>query len=118
VAEILEAKYHVMENFFKFHEVDILQALEGTIQGALENLLVGAPTTQAEFGEAESKIKDAFSEFLSQREVETMGIEGVPTQAARKGVSHRFKHPYARRPRRPSFIDTGTYETSFAAWVD
>jgi hypothetical protein len=38
--------------------------------------------------------------------------------AALHGVSHRFKHPYARRARRPSFIDTGLYQNSFAAWVD
>jgi hypothetical protein len=35
-----------------------------------------------------------------------------------RGVNHRFMHPYARRPSRPSFIDTGLYVANFTAWVD
>lgn len=127
VAEILEAKYGVMEQFYKAHEQDIATSLESSIAGALENLLASKGSsltkqilagTSTGLAQAESEIKDKFSNFLSNKEVETLGIAGVPTQAALDGVNHRLKHPYKKRPARASFIDTGLYETSFRAWVE
>jgi hypothetical protein len=60
-----------------------------------------------------------FSNFLALQEVEKLGIPGVPTQAALKGISHRLKHPYRKsNPRRPSFVDTGEYMRSAAFWID
>ena len=127
VAEILEAKYGVMEQFFKAHEQDIATSLESSIASALENLIASKGSsltkqilagTSTGLAQAESEIKDKFSNFLSNKEVETLGIAGVPTRAALDGVSHRFKNPYKKRPARPSFIDTGLYQTSFRAWVE
>jgi hypothetical protein len=65
------------------------------------------------------KIEQRFRDFISLREVERVGIPGVPTKAALRGISHRLLHPYARsNQRRPSFRDTGLYMNSFRAWVD
>jgi hypothetical protein len=117
VAEILEAKYHVIEHFAQLHEGDIAHALENSMQGALESVLMGAPVSQDIFGSATSEIEDAFRKMIDSKELDTIGYPGIPTAAAEKGVSHRFKRPYVRRPARPSFQDTGLYETSFKSWV-
>lgn len=117
VAEWLENKYHVMEIFFEQKaESLIVPELEKSITGAIVNLFAGAPPTADPFGGATAKIEDAFKQFLSTKEMEKLGYPGVPTQAALMGVSHRFAHPYKRRPPRPSFIDTGLYQASIKAW--
>ena len=128
VAQILEDKYHVMESFFHANEDKIALGLEDSIAGALESLLMskgGSLTKQmlagtvTGLGSGENKIKEAFSDFLSHQQIEQLGIPGVPTKAAIKGVNHRLKRPYASsNPRRPSFIDTGLFEASFQAWFD
>lgn len=125
VAEILEGKYGVMQAFVDKYQPDIEQLLAQSVEGALEDLLAGKAvadvlqgSVEAVFKEAESEIEHKFRNFLSTKEIETMGIPGVPTEAAKEGHSHRFKHPYKKRPARPSFIDTGLFSASFASWVD
>lgn len=118
VAEILEHRYHVMESFFEVYGERILEELMSSFQGGAETALMTGQVNLDPSQSAMDKVKLMFSRFLSEREVEKLGIAGVPTLAALHGVSHRFAHPYARRPRRPSFIDTGLYESSFRAWVD
>lgn len=116
VAEILEAKYHVMEMFYQQNEVFVAKSLEKSVAGTLESLLLGAPLSIDAFGAGTSRIEDRFKQFLSRREIERLSYPGVPTQAALKGVSHRLKGKRSGR-RRPSFIDTGLYQSSFKAWV-
>lgn len=118
VATILEDKYHIEEVFFELHRNQIVGALETSLSGALENLLAGAPATISGTAEGESKIETMFKQYLSNREMDALGVKGVPTKAAQKGVSHRFLHPYAKRPPRPSFIDTGLMQANFRAWVE
>ena len=115
VAEILEAKYHIMETFFETHEDAISGLLEKSVEGALQNLLAGPGTLNAT-AEGESDIAKAFQDFIEQRGMDGL-VDGVPTKAAQRGVSHRFLHPYAKRPSRPSFVDTGLYVANFAAWT-
>jgi hypothetical protein len=117
VATILEDKYGIMQAYFAAHEADVASAIEGSLQGAVESLLMGGPPKLDAFGSAVSKIEDGFRRFLSEREVERVGIPGTPTAAALRGVSHRFKQAYKLRARRPSFIDTGLYEASFKSWI-
>lgn len=117
VAGWLEDRYHVMELFFEEHASDVVApALEKSVAGAITSLMSGAPVTIDPFGSATSKIEDAFKQFLSTGEAERLGIPGVPTQAALRGVNHRMARPYARRASRPSFIDTGLYQSTFKAW--
>lgn len=143
VAEILEAKYHVMEVFAEDLGLDLIaKALENSAAGAIESLLNGAGTQGfSDFShvedaslrarlessntpslsltlEAEDEIAAAFRHFLDQREMDGV-VPGVATGAAKKGVNHRLKHPYVKSNKeRPSFVDTGTYQASFKAWVD
>lgn len=117
VATWLENKYHVMEVFWEEKaDAVIVPMLEKSITGAIENLFLGAPPSNDPFGGATSKIEDAFKLFLTTKEIERLGIPGVPTEAAKRGFSHRFKNPGKRRAARPSFIDTGLYVASFKAW--
>lgn len=118
IAEILEAKYGLMETFADMHMADVIEpALMDAIEGGFENLLMGAPLDASVFGSAEGKITEAFQLALDKREFDGV-IPGVETEAAERGVNHRLAHPYAKRASRPSFIDTGLYQTNFKAWVD
>lgn len=118
VAEILEAKYHVMEIFAEETKVDIAKALETSLAGAMEAVLQGAGNGPPPYAEAESAIKARFDEFITLKEMDALGYPGVPTQASLDGVSHRFAHPYAKRGSRPSFVDTGLYLASMIAEID
>ena len=120
VAGWLEDKYHLFENFYQLHQEDIAGDLEHSLAGTLENLLLGAPAADPSqaFASATSQIEDRFKRFLSEKEMEKLGYPGVPTQAALRGVSHRFAHPYAKRAPRPSFIDTGLLQASMKSWID
>ena len=120
VAEILEAKYGLMQKFFDVKKALIAAALTQSVESAIENMLMtGAPRPLSVTSEAEGDIADMFKRFILTGEAETVGIPGTPTAAARKGVNHRLLHPYAKaNPQRPSFRDTGLFESSFAAWVD
>lgn len=117
VAEILEAKYEVMQTFARVHWPVIESAVEGSIQGALEALFMGRQIDP--WGRGMQAIQTKFREFISSYEAERVGIPETPTKAALRGVNHRLKHPYrSSNPRRPSFRDTGTYMGSMRAWVD
>lgn len=116
VAEILEAKYHIMEIFYRRYATKIGDQIDNSMMGALESLLMGQSVDP--WGPAAQAIQQQFRDFISSREVESMGIPGTPTYAALMGYSRRRKHPHARGPRRPSFRDSGLYMGSFRVWVD
>jgi len=92
--------------------------MEGGVLRAVELVMMGRRGADP-YARAMSDLQHRFRRFISSREVERVGIPGVPTQAALRGVNHRLKHPYRKsNPRRPSFRDTGLYEASFRAWID
>lgn len=117
VAEFLENDYHIMETFYERHKEQIVEQVVGSYLKSQEALMMGAPATMDPFASAAAWIETRFKQFISNREMEGLGIPGVPTEAARKGVSHRFARPYARRSSRPSFLDTGLYQSSFKVWT-
>lgn len=118
VAEILEAKYGVMEAFWRVKADRITRALERAMSDAIETL-VKTGRSVSPWGDAAGEIESLFRDFIDSREAERVGIMGTPTQAALRGVNHRLKHPYAKgNPRRPSFKDTGLYSRSFRFWAD
>ena len=117
VAKILEEKYGLFSAFYAKHKTAITQLLIDGLSGALTNMHMGAPVPSNPFEDAMQKLQGMFRTFLTTAEIETMGIEGVPTQAALGGVSHRTKKKtYGHR--RPSFVDTGTLELAFRSWVE
>lgn len=125
VAQILEDKYHVMETFYEDMGPDVIQkAIEQSAKNAVETLILGGSRPGSNSAnisltlEAEGEIEAAFKLWLSQQEMDYTQ-PGVPTQAALKGVSHRLKRAQAKtNPARPSFIDTGLYQSSFRSWLD
>jgi hypothetical protein len=117
VAQILEARYGIMRTFFDMNRDDIVRAVERSMVGSVINIVNGQPGPIAPEAQAMSDIETAFKQSLSNRAYDG-AIKNVPTQAAERGVSHRFKKPYARRASRPSFIDTGLYQSSFTAWTE
>lgn len=117
VAGFLENRYHVMEVFATLHSEDtIAPALENSLAGALESVLMGAPLTLDPFGGAMSVIEDRFRQFIDSKEMDRLGYPGVPTKASIKGIRRRFKNRLD--PGRPSFQDTSLYESSVRAWVE
>lgn len=116
VAEILEARYHIYEIFFTLHEQQIADLMSDSYAAALEGILTGSPTTVDPFDRAAAQIYTMFQAFIDQKEMERLGYPGVPTEAAKKGVSHRFKKKISV-PGRPSFQDSGLYESNFVAWI-
>jgi hypothetical protein len=118
IAEILEAKYHVMGLFLQLHGEEIGDDLAESVSGAIESFIMGAPVSLNPFGSGTSKIEDRFKQMLSTKELDSLGYPGIPTEAALRGFNPRLKHPYRRRAPRPSFIATGQYQASFKAWVE
>lgn len=117
VAKILEKKYGIIRTFYRIYQKDIAKAIEGSLSGALESLLMGQ--TIDPWGRGTQAIQQQFRDFISSKKAEQVGIPGTPTLAALQGVNHRLKHPYSlRNPRRPSFRDTGMYMNSFRSWID
>lgn len=116
VAKILEDKYGVMSIFADIHGDDIAKALEESIAGALDNVLMGQADPDP-FAQAETEIEALFKfDFLESGEIEGIA-PNTPTQAAINRASLRFKKGAAKNDR-PSFIDTSTYENSFKAWIE
>ena len=116
VAQYLENKYGVMMAFYLRNEAFVAAQLEDSLAGALESVLMGAPPSNDAFGKATSAIKTKFDIFLSTGEAEQLGIAGVPTAAALKGVQTGTKSKTGAP--RPSFVDTGLYRSSFISWLD
>jgi hypothetical protein len=114
VAEILEAKYGIINYFFEQNRIKIMSELEGGVAGAFENYLVGGVVSTDPFLAGTAEIEKMFHEFLTTKQMDHK-VPGVPTRASLQGVSSRFKS--RRGPPRPSFVDTGLYENSFKAWV-
>lgn len=116
VAGFLEARYGLMETFYRVRGAVIGQAMEDSIGQALEALMMGRAIDP--WGSATQKIQASFREWISSRAAEQAGMPGVPTKAAMRGVNHRLAHPYRKsNPRRPSFRDTGLLMASFRSWV-
>ena len=117
VMEILEAKYGVIDAFYEDKKPQIDKLCLRYLKADLDHQMRGGAAAKNPLKGAMSEIEEMFHRFLDKRQVEKLGIPGVPTQAALMGVKHvRGKKTIVGR--RPSFVDTGLYRDSFHAWVD
>ena len=131
VAEDLETRYALVEEFVSLEEdyiTDLLEdALAQRIEDGIINILDGVPQAEvvrdAQYSpenEADrlAQIENKFKRALSGQRFDWR-IAGVPTRRALQGVSHLRKQPFAKgHGPRPSFIDTGMYSRSFRAWIE
>lgn len=137
VAEYLEDDYHVMLTFLELHESYIMNEVAAEFAGAVTDIAAGKPFNLNSPGPM-SGIENEFRQYLDKKEWEA--TTGQVIQAAKEGISHRFKSSKAgtlharsiasgavkakgivlkrrKRPGRPAFIDTGLYQASFTAWI-
>ncbi len=129
VAQILEAKYHIIGTFVEVYAKELQKILERSFVNASEEMALGLPVRPLH-ASALQEIQMLMKRWLSTQEVERQGIRGVPTRAALDGVNHRFKSGLNRVTmkkfragvrkgvRRPSFIDTALYQASLSAWEE
>lgn len=118
VAEILEAKYGVMQTFVNLHQGEIVEALHDSLAGAFESVVMGGKRNVDPHAAGTSEIEDAFRQFLDRREMDGK-VSGVPTAASLAGVNHRLRHPYAKKNSpRVSFVDSGLYQSSMKCWIE
>lgn len=117
VAQWLEDEYHIMEHFAELHRDDITKSIDNAIAGSMETMMMGGPA-ELSLDSAVSEIATMMKDMITNQELDRLGFPGIPTQAALRGVNHRMAHPYARRPARPSFRDTGLFQASMTAWFD
>lgn len=126
VAEILEARYHVMETFFELRREKIAAILADSMASHIQNLVSGGFAKRADPSasltyEGDQKIETEFRAFLSANEMGQLMAKfgGVLSAAALAGVNHRKKNPNAKTNKaRPAFIDSGLYQTSMRAWSE
>ncbi len=129
VAQILEDRYHVMMTFYESRKEKIDGWLAQSVANAIETMVSSGRHVSLTF-DAEQMIEAEFRAFLSANEMGRLSflteaerdyyLTHAPTftGAANAGVSHRLKHPYAKKNKpRPVFIDTGLYQASFRAWT-
>lgn len=116
LAEILEAKYDLFRGFVEDNLEKIADEMAASLGRAVDDVLGGAPVQENPYAEAMEWINAAFRRFLDSGEAERIGMIGVPTEAALKGVNRRLK--IRRGPRRESFIDSGLLRASFMAWME
>lgn len=114
VGKTLEEKYGLFSRFADSESQKIADHLAESISGALETVLMGQGVKDP-FEAGTQQIDQDFRHFLDIEKMAQLGVAGVPTKAALMGKSIRFKRKTG--PRRPSFIDSGTLQTSFKSWV-
>jgi hypothetical protein len=102
-----------MQKFYDLNERDIIGVIEEKAQGALENAMMGAPSTVDPFADL-SNIEQMFRDALDNRAFDGI-IPGVPTQASLQGRNLRLKS--GKGSVRPSFVLSGLFRHSFKAWI-
>lgn len=105
-----------METFWNIHGGEIIEDYSEALVGAFEGLLQGSPVSPNALASGNAEVEARFRRFLSDKEMDALGIPGVPTKASLQGVSHRFKSK--KGSPRPSFVDTGLLESSFVSEVE
>ena len=117
VMAILEAKYGVIHEFYENKYPQIDKIIMQHIKADIENQMAGGKGLANPIKPAMPEVEELFRKFIDKRQVEKLGIPGVPTEAALMGVRH-VRGKKTTGSRRPSFDDTGLYKKSFRAWVE
>ena len=130
VATILEEKYGLFSHFADNKTKNIAEHLAEGLEQAVAQMALGVPYKHS-LNAGASMIEQDLKDWISLRQVENVGIAGVPTQAALDGTSLRTKggktvskvrkgqkFRKVTGARRPSFIYSGVLEASLKAWIE
>ena len=112
VAEILEAKFGVMQKFADQNIDEIAVMIENGLAGSLESILAGAPPEFNVFGQAMADIESRFQDYIDREE---HGIQTKSKQSPKSGA--RKKRQYRKASDKVTFVDSGLYRGNFKAWV-
>jgi hypothetical protein len=116
VAQWLEDKYGVMQAFFDSEENVIAKAVTDAMEDAFDFLVqTGKPPARLFPAEGLPDVQRAFNAFIDLKKMDYLN-PGVPTKASLDGVNSRLKTRHG--PVRPSFKDSGLFESTFRAWID
>jgi hypothetical protein len=126
VAQVLELKYGIMQTFADQNLQFMADQLAQSLSDQLEMIVAlgdKAPNVDV-YAQGTNNIEQKFREFLNRNGT------GIVTKASTQGVSGRFKDRLNTKGKRkadpnlsegqvrPSFIDTGLYQSSFKTWVE
>jgi hypothetical protein len=114
VAEILEARYQIVDYFSEKYATQINDIVLSRFATVASEALVGKRRPRdlsAVMKPAAKEIENLFKQFLTNEELN--GRPGVPTMAAQMGVRSGRGSKTKQGVPRPSFIDTGIYKASF-----
>jgi hypothetical protein len=112
VAEILEAKFGVMQTFADQNQDDIAEMIANGLAGSLESIMAGAPPEFNVFGQAMSDIESRFVDYIDHEE---HGIQTKAKESPKGGA--RKKRQYKKASSKITFVDSGLYRGNFKAWV-
>jgi len=117
LAQILESKYDLFRGFYESNADQIADILARSIDSAMSDLLNTGHAPENPYADGCEEIAALFKSFLDTGAAEKIGMIGVPTQAALKGINHR-KSAFQKGARRPSFEDTMMLRNSLLAWME
>jgi hypothetical protein len=107
-----------MEIFTLEHGQDIADSVAASYLTTMEAAFSGSTSIdRSGLSQAQTDITAMFKDFIATGEMEKLGYPGVPTQAAINRKSGRFKSGKSAAGR-PSFYDTGLYQSSAWVWGD
>jgi hypothetical protein len=115
VADILEAKYHLVEIFFEENEDRIMQVLAGAQDKAISDIAAGKTRKVVLRRPDAIKIERMFRSAINRQEFDGIA-PGTPTAVSQSGRSRAFRS--RKGSSRASFVDSGTYRDSFRVWME
>lgn len=118
VADILEASYGLVDQFYEKYKDEIDEIISDTFEVTVDILPGDPEETEKGYKSKRHKIfSERMNKFMRSRSEEVEKLfrkflddeeavgEGIPTEVSLKR-------------QRPSFINTGIYRASFRAWID
>jgi len=116
LAEILESKYGLYSGFVELHGQEIADVLADGVQDALDAIIGAGVNAVDPLGAAELPLTAMLIRYFDNEEIAKLGVPGVPTGAALKGINRRKAS--GKGVRRTSFIDTSELRNSSSVWVE
>ena len=129
VAEELEKNYALYSTFFKVKTASIVKEVNAGMNADITAMIRGVKV-RSPYALAGQVITDSFKQYINTSEAENQGTRGVPTQAAKDGLTLRTKtgkkirkhkngeeYKIVQNAPRPSFIYSGVFVDNIKCWI-